>query len=121
MKICIPTENNEGLKSNVFAHFGSAPYFFIFDETDENFEIINNANAHHAHGMCQPLSQISGKNINVVVCGGIGARAIQKLNNEGIKAYQASCGTVAEIIKEFKENKLEEITVNNACADHGCH
>jgi hypothetical protein len=31
MKICIPTETNEGKSAAVYGHFGSAPYFTIID------------------------------------------------------------------------------------------
>jgi predicted Fe-Mo cluster-binding NifX family protein len=31
MKICIPTENKEGLSAKVHGHFGSAQYFTIYD------------------------------------------------------------------------------------------
>jgi len=48
-------------------------------------------------------------------------RAVQKLNESNIKAYRADGETVAEIIKKQKSNELEEITVQNACAQHGCH
>ena len=48
-------------------------------------------------------------------------RAVQKLNEAGIKAYQASGDTVAEVVKKYKGNELREITVQNACAQHGCH
>ena len=59
--------------------------------------------------------------IDAVVCQGMGMRAVQKLNEANIKAYKASAETVADIIKKFKGNELEEITAQNACAQHGCH
>jgi predicted Fe-Mo cluster-binding NifX family protein len=121
MRICIPTEDKEGLNAKVFGHFGSAPYFTIYDTEKETFEIIDNTNAHHAHGMCHPIGVIGTSSINVVVCQGMGMRAVQKLNESNIKAYRADGETVAEIIKKQKSNELEEITVQNACAQHGCH
>jgi len=57
----------------------------------------------------------------VVVCQGMGMRAVQKLNESNIKAFKAVAGTVAEIIKKYQDNELKEITVENACAQHGCH
>jgi len=121
MKICIPVETKEGLKAKVNAHFGSALYFTIYDTEKETCEIINNANQHHLHGMCQPMSVLNDKNIDVVVCGGMGARAVLKLNEGGIKAYRAIAGTVSDILKKYKEGQLEEITVSNACTQHNCH
>jgi predicted Fe-Mo cluster-binding NifX family protein len=121
MKICIPTGTNEGKTAEVYAHFGSAPYFTIYDTEKDSVEIISNANQHHSHGMCQPLSALADKKVDAVVTGGMGARAVQKLNESGIRAYRAVPGTVADIASQFIKGGLEELTVDNACAQHGCH
>ncbi|MCK9572036.1 MAG: NifB/NifX family molybdenum-iron cluster-binding protein [Candidatus Omnitrophica bacterium] len=121
MRLCIPTETNEGKNARVFGHFGSAPYFTIVDIEKDSLETIDNANQHHAHGMCQPMHALTGKSIDAVVTGGMGARAVQGLNQSGIKAYRAIPGTVAEIVSQFTKGGLEEITVQNACVRHGCH
>jgi len=71
--------------------------------------------------MCQPLNALAGKIVDVVVVGGMGARAVMKLNEGGIKTYRAIAGSVEEVIKHFKDGTLEEITIENACASHGCH
>jgi len=121
MKLCIPTETNEGKNAQVYDHFGSAPYFTIVDTEKDSVEIINNANQDHSHGMCQPMNALVGKKIDAVVTGRMGARAVQKLNEGGIKAYRAIPGTVADIVSQFTKGGLEEIAVSNACAQHGCH
>jgi len=120
MRICIPTTTNNGKTAEVHGHFGSAPYFTIYDVEKNTVEIIDNSNQHHSHGACQPMDALTGKKIDAVVCGGMGARAVQKLNKDGIKAYRASGGTVEEIIRQYENNKLEEITVQNACEQHHC-
>jgi len=121
MRICIPTENKEGLKANVYGHFGSAPYFTIYDTDKETFKTVDNINAHHSHGMCHPIGVLGTSSIDAVVCQGMGMRAVQKLNEASVKAYRADGQSVADIINKFKAGELEEITVQNACAQHGCH
>ena len=121
IRICIPTESKEGLSATASGHFGSSPYFTIYDTEKGSVEIIENTNQHHSHGMCTPLGALSGKNIDAVVCGGMGARAVQKLNEAGIKAYRVTPGTVQEIIDSLKKGGLEEITIQNACMQHNCH
>ena len=121
MRICIPTETNQGKSAKVYSHFGSAPFFTIVDSGKDSVEIINNANQHHSHGMCQPMSALTGKKVDAVVTGGMGSRAVQKLNEGGIKVYRAIPGTVADIVSQFIKGGLEEITIQNACAQHGCH
>jgi predicted Fe-Mo cluster-binding NifX family protein len=121
MRICIPTESGEGLNANVHGHFGSAQHFTIYDTEKKTVSIIDNTDAHHSHGMCHPIGVLGTALIDVVVCQGMGMRAVQKLNDANIKAYQATGETVAEVIKKYENNELKEITVQNACGQHGCH
>jgi len=121
MRICIPVRANEGLKAMVNPHFGSAPYFLIYDSAKEAFEIISNSDRHHKHGMCHPLNVLSEQGLDAVVCIGMGARAVQRLNEGGVKAYRTKAATADEILSRYKEGILEEITVENACVDHSCH
>ena len=121
MKICIPTTTQDGKSAQVYEHFGSAPYFTVCDTDKNTIEIIDNGNQHHSHGMCQPMSALVGKEIDAVVTGGMGARAVQKLNEGGIKVYRAIPGTVEAILQQFSKGGLQELTIENACAQHGCH
>jgi len=121
MRICMPTETNKGKQAGVYGHFGSAPYFTIYDTEKDSVDVIDNGNLHHTHGSCHPMGALSSKDVDVVLCGGMGARAVQKLNEAGIKVYRGMAGTVEEMINNFKQSKLEEITIDNACSQHSCH
>ena len=70
MKICIPTETGEGKTASVYGHFGSAPYFTIYDTEAQSLEIVENANTHHEHGTCNPVAALQGRAVDVVVTGG---------------------------------------------------
>ena len=111
MKLCIPTLSADGNKSEVKEHFGSAPCFGIYDTHSSTLEFIENSNAHHSHGMCQPTAALSELNIEAVVCGGMGARALQQLNQQGIKAFKAPTGTVEQLIAMFQSDSIVELTV----------
>jgi predicted Fe-Mo cluster-binding NifX family protein len=121
MRICIPTETDEGIKAKVYGHFGSAPYFTIYDTEKGDYETIDNSNQHHTHGTCNPIDILSSKRIGIVVCAGMGMRAVQKLNESGIRAYKAAGTTTQEIIEKYQANELEELTLENACNQHKCH
>jgi len=120
MKICIPIKDKIGIKAKVSDHFGSAPYFLIYDDSKETFELIKNLNEHHVHGACQPIHALEGVKIDAVVCKGMGARAVLKLNEGGIKTYRSDAALAGDIIKRFRSGGLEEITVKNACKEHIC-
>lgn len=121
MKICIPIRKDEGLSARAFDHFGSAPYFLVYDTENKNSKVIRNSGSHHVHGMCQPLDMLQDQDIDIVVCKGMGARAVKLLNKGGIWVYRAEGETAEDIIKKSIEGKLKAITVENACTDHNCH
>lgn len=49
------------------------------------------------------------------------ACTIQKLDKAGILENKAASAIVQEIIKEYRANELEEITMENACRQHSCN
>ena len=122
MKICFPVEIDKGLDSDVFGHFGSAPFFVVFDTQAKSINTINNQDLGHVHGMCNPLKALNGKMVDTIVVGGIGAGAINKLNAMGIKVFKASGGSVQENLGLFESNTLAEMNVKHACGGHdgGC-
>jgi predicted Fe-Mo cluster-binding NifX family protein len=121
MKVCIPIEENKGLDSVAHNHFGSAPFFLIYDVDKEEMKVIENGDLNHSHGMCQPLKAIGGERVDAILVGGIGAGALTKLNNQGIRVYKVANDTVLNNIKMFKDNKLGEFTINNSCNHHNCN
>ena len=122
MRICIPAQNNKGLDSTVYGHFGSAPFFIIYDTGDESIDVIDNMDTPHAHGNCNPLASFEKNPIDIMVTGGIGAGALQKLNDAGVKAYRTDAERiVAEVVTSFENNKLTEILPGEGCGHHGCH
>lgn len=121
MKICIPTSDDLGLKSAISGHFGGAPFFLIVDTDSESLQSVKNQNEHHSHGMCQPLKSLAGHEIDAVVCTGIGAGALNKLNASGIKVFKAEGKTVEELVAASKNNSLPEFSAKTVCTTHDCH
>jgi predicted Fe-Mo cluster-binding NifX family protein len=122
MKICIPSEQDLGLESRAYSHFGSAPYFILYDTDTGTLMVHRNADEPHVHGACQPLKALVAEPVDAVIVGGIGARAIDALNRMGIRVYRSVPGTVKENIDQFTKSELAEITADAACGQHrhGC-
>jgi predicted Fe-Mo cluster-binding NifX family protein len=121
MLACIPTNDGEGLDATVCEHFGSAPFFTLYDTETGEVNVISNRNAHHSHGTCHPMNQLARYKIDCVVCGGMGRRAVEALNAEGVKIYQSEEDSVRATIEKIKANKLAEIDPALACRGHGQH
>lgn len=120
MKVCFPIVKDEGMESKVYNHFGSAPYFMIYDTEKNDAKLIENQDLHHAHGMCQPLKALNGETVDAILVGGIGAGALMKLNAQGVKVYKVEKETVSQNINLIKNKKLAEFTINNSCQHHDC-
>jgi len=122
VKIGFAVRSNEGIDSKVYDHFGSAPAFIIVDIEGKEVVTVNNRDLHHAHGACNPVMALDGKSVDAMVVGGIGARALMKLNALGIRVYRAGGATVNENLALLRANKLQELSVQNACTAHegGC-
>lgn len=120
MKICIPVKENNGLQSIPYNHFGSAPLFLIFDSEKNEIKAVENGDLNHEHGMCQPIKAISGEAVDAVLVGGIGAGAIRKLNDSGIKVYQAAGATLSENVELFMKHELAEFSTTHCCSHHDC-
>jgi predicted Fe-Mo cluster-binding NifX family protein len=45
MLACIPTNGSAGLEDTVFDHFGSAPFFTLFDSETGEVTVLENRNA----------------------------------------------------------------------------
>lgn len=119
MNICIPVNEDQGLQSEVCAHFGSAPAFMIVDTDSGSCRAIANRNQHHGHGMCAPLASLEGESIDGMVVGGIGMGALNKLMAAGIRVFMAEHATVAETIAAYKAGALQPVHPGMACAHHG--
>ncbi|AOT71554.1 NifB/NifX family molybdenum-iron cluster-binding protein [Geosporobacter ferrireducens] len=120
MKICVPIQEDKGLDSIAYSHFGSAPFFLIYDLEKEETKVIENKDLHHAHGMCQPLKALGGETVEAVLVGGIGAGALMKLSNQGVRAYRVTGETVLQNIERLKRNELAEFSIHNSCSQHDC-
>jgi len=118
MKICFPVAEAQGISSEVYGHFGSAPVFIIVETDNNTFTTINNKDQHHAHGACNPMKALHNQKVDAIVVGGIGAGALMKLNQQGMKVFQARAQTVEDNILLLKDQKLPEFTKQHACAGH---
>jgi predicted Fe-Mo cluster-binding NifX family protein len=118
MKLCIPTEDSAGLDARVCEHFGSAPFFTVVDTDSENVELLNNRNLAHQHGACNPVSSIESQAIDAVVCGGLGKRALARLQQSGFEVYLSDAATVRDVVADQRGGKLREATIEEACGGH---
>lgn len=118
MKVGFAVQGNKGVESKVYDHFGSAPAFIIVDTEEKEVLTVSNRDLHHVHGACNPIMALDGKSVDAMVVGGIGAGALMKLQNEGIRVFRAVEGNVSENLELLKSGKLPEFAESMTCAGH---
>jgi len=117
MKICIPTMGKRGLDDSVGEHFGRVPTYTIVDlETDE-VKVVPNV-SHHMGGQGDPPEIMVREGVNVMVCQGLGRRAISMFEGFGITVYIGAAGSVRDVVAAFKQDRLQKATVDDACGKH---
>lgn len=117
MRFCIPSETKGGLEDKVGYHFGRVPVYTIYDTNKNKVEIVKNTSTHMG-GIKLPADLLNEHNINVMLCGGIGRRAIQLFEKYGIEVFSGAEGTVGKAIEQFNQNKLSMATDKTACQEH---
>ena len=118
MKIAFPVQEDMGLESTLYGHFGSAPHFVVVDSDTRTVAALPNRDLEHEHGACRPLEAM-GTAVDAVVAGGIGGGALAGLHAAGVKVYRGVEGTVRENLEMIKAGHLPEFTPDHTCAGHG--
>ena len=117
MKIAIPSMDDRGLQAEVAGHFGQASFFTIVD-TDTDEVIVQVNSGHHQDGQQPPADIIAETGTRVVLCSGLGVRAVRFFAEAGIEVFMGAEGTVREAIDAHRQGKLPAASEAAACPGH---
>jgi predicted Fe-Mo cluster-binding NifX family protein len=112
MKVCFPIQNNEGIESLVYKHFGSAPEFLIVNTELQTAQLLNDLDPQQVH---RAVIVIGGLDIDAVVVNKMGSKALTKLNAGGIKVYRRLTQSVKDNLALLQQNRLPELTFELSC------
>lgn len=117
--ICVPSLDKDGLRGKISQHFGKTPYFVLINWEDEKIENVQvlESKAKHTGGSMTPGEFIAGSRASALLCGNLGPKAIQMLQNVGINVFVGASGTVVEAVQDWAEGKLKQATMDSACSD----
>jgi len=111
MKIAI-SSIDKNIESNVSDVFGRCPYFIIAEINDKKIgktEVIKNKSIDQMGGAGISTAQlIAEKNVDTVITGNVGPRALDILNQFNIGIYSGE-GIIKEVLQEFIDEKLKKI------------
>jgi len=119
MKVAVACE--KGLVSEHFGHSDSFEIYSIENETPIFLELLNCPK--HEHGSLPKF--LLNANVDVVICGGIGQSAVQRMVEQGMDILSGAKGVVSDIINLYANNELvsKDIQCNGHDHDHNheCH
>ena len=72
-------------------------------------------------GSGYPPEIIAKTGEEVMLCGGLGGRAIMMFEEQGIMVYVGATGTVKDAVQLWQDGKLQQATDENACKEHAGH
>lgn len=111
MKIAV-SSMDKTIDSNVSDIFGRCPYFIIAEirnQKIEKIEAIENKSTNQMSGAGISAAQLMAeKNVNAVITGNVGPRALDVLRQFNIEIYYGD-GVIKEVLQEFINGKLKKI------------
>lgn len=122
MRIAVTYENG-----NIFQHFGHAQQFKLYNTADgaiQSTQVVDTQGS--GHGALAGL--LAGLQVDVLICGGIGAGAQNALAQAGITLYGGCSGRADEAVAALLQGKLDynpqvQCSHHNhqhTCGGHSC-
>jgi predicted Fe-Mo cluster-binding NifX family protein len=117
MKIAIPVTDNNLIDS----HFGHCEFYNVYTITEKG-EISETRRVDSPQG-CGCKSNIAtvlaSDGVTVMLAGGIGAGAINVLNNSGVEVIRGCSGNATEVVKLYLKGLVEDS--GSSCHQHEVH
>ena len=121
MKIAVTYDNG-----NVFQHFGKTEFFKVYEVEDNKVvssEVIGSNGT--GHGALAGL--LADRNVDVLICGGIGGGAQAALAEAGVKLCAGAEGDTDQAVEAYLKGELVSTGANcdhhhgedHSCGDHG--
>jgi predicted Fe-Mo cluster-binding NifX family protein len=122
MRIAVSADDEQGLDSVVSPHFGRCPYFIVADlegrEVKTVRSIANPFYAHHQPGQVPMF--INTHDVDVMLTGGMGGRAIALFQRFGIRPVTGASGTVRHALEQYLGGDLQGAAPCRESQEHGC-
>ena len=114
MRIAI-CSNNQDLNSPVDDRFGRCAYFVLVDKTGNLVKAVSNSSLNSPQGAGIAAAQLMINNqVDTVLTGRIGPKAMKPLQTAGINIYTGISGTVKQTFDLFSKGSLTQLNAANS-------
>lgn len=117
MKISIPSSGSGGVDDMVGQHFGQVPNYTIYDTETKEVLVVANTSEHNG-GIGLPPEIMSREGVDVMLCGGLGKKAVDMFEQFGIDVFVGAQGQIKDAIDAWDSGKLAKATRDNSCSGH---
>ncbi len=117
MKVSVPVMDRSGMSSTVGQHFGKVPDYAIMDTDSGTLSFLENTSEHRG-GVGMPPELLAKAGVDVMICAGLGPKAVDMLSSLGIQVFVGAKGTVGETLEAYRSGKLLRADHDNACQEH---
>ena len=117
MKIAFPVVTDGGLEATIAEHFGRAPMYTIIDTETKEVSVVENQGEHFGGQHAAPVS-LNNRGINVLICKGLGRKAINLFNELCIGVFITQKAIVKEAYESYNKGELVQATETDGCAGH---
>ncbi len=114
------TAQGTTLEAPIDTRFGRCSYFVFFNPGDQSFSGQENPFSSEGSGAGVRTAQfLSDKNIEIILTGNVGPKAMQVLQAAGIKVYTGATKTAREAIEAYQQGKLQQASSPSVEANFG--
>ncbi len=116
-KIAVPTTEDNRIDS----HFGHCEYYSIYTiSEDETIAEVQTIKSEQGCGCKSNIaSDLSQLGVTLMLAGGIGAGAINVLNQSGIQVIRGCSGNTESVVKQYIEGLVSDS--GESCLQHEHH
>jgi predicted Fe-Mo cluster-binding NifX family protein len=119
MKIAI-TSSGPTLDDPVDSRFGRCAYFVIAETNDMSFEAFDNESIALGSGAgIQSAQFVASKEVDAVITGNCGPKALQTLSAAKIEVFAGQSGTVRQVIERYNRGNITSTDMPNVTAHFG--
>jgi predicted Fe-Mo cluster-binding NifX family protein len=119
MKIAVPVKENYEIDN----HFGHCAFYQIYSVSNDG--IINSVETTDSPEGCGCKSNLAeilkSKGVTLLIAGGIGNGAVNKLEENGINVIRNCSGKAADLVSEFLQGNLKDSGDNCSAHSHECN
>lgn len=119
MKIAV-SATGPTMDSPVEERFGRCAFFVLWDSETGSMEAINNQGGGSAEGAgVKSAGLLLRKQVNTVLTGRVGPKAMQALQAGGVAVYSGASGTVFRAVEQYRNGLLKPGGIPGARAGTG--